>query len=184
MRRNLKRMTTGLVVVTAMTLLAPGSYAPVFADHTVDPSTSSTAAADTTQYVSMTFAEPIHPSLSCPGFPDVSCGMGLVIPLGQATEIVVFGAGCGGSCDRRTITLADGTIITDETASGGRCPQVCRPGPLELGRGTLTDVVIGGTGAYTGATGALTGTVSLEGSNARPAGTSTVKLSGTIHYEP
>ena len=184
MRRNSKRLTTRLVVVTALSLLAPGAYAPVFADHTVDPWTSSTAAADTTQFVSMTFAEPIHPSLSCPGFPDVSCGMGQVIPLGQATEIVVFGAGCAGTCDRRTITLADGTIVSDETASDGRCHQVCRPGPLELGGGTLTDVVIGGAGAYAGATGTMTGTVSLEGSNARPAGTSTVKLSGTIHYGP
>jgi len=51
------------------------------------------AAANTTQFVSMTFAEPIHPSITCPGFPDVSCGSGEVKPLGQATETVVFGAG-------------------------------------------------------------------------------------------
>jgi hypothetical protein len=145
---------------------------------------ASTATADTTQFVSVTFAEPIHPSQSCPGFPEISCGMGNVIPLGQATDLVIFGAGCGGTCDRRIITLADGTIIADETVTSVTCPQVCRPGPLELARGTITDVVIGGTGAYAGARGTLTGTVSLEGSNARPAGTSIVKLSGTIHNDP
>jgi hypothetical protein len=144
------------------------------------------AAANTTQLVSMTFAEPIHPSITCPGFPDVSCGSGQVKPLGQATEIVVFGAGCVGNCDLRTITLAGGSILAEETASGGTCPagDVCRPGPLELGSGSLTDVLVGGTGVYEGASGTLTGTVKLAGSNGYPAGTSIVKLSGTIHYDP
>jgi hypothetical protein len=144
------------------------------------------AAANTTQLVSMTFAEPIHPSITCPGFPDVSCGSGELKPLGQATETVVFGAGCGGTCDLRTITLAGGSIIAEETASGGACPagDVCRPGPLELGSGTLTDVIVGGTGVYEGASGTLTGTVKLAVSNRYPAGTSIVKLSGTIHYDP
>ena len=153
---------------------------------TVSAVLASQASANTTQFVTMTFAEPIHPSITCPGFPDVSCGTGEVIPLGQATEIVVFGAGCGGTCDLRTIYLGGGSLILEETEGGGTCPagNVCRPGPLELGRGTFTDVVIGGTGIYEGATGTLTGTVKLEGSNARPAGTSTVKLSGTIHYDP
>jgi hypothetical protein len=143
------------------------------------------AAANTTQFVSMTFAEPIHPSITCPGFPDVSCGSGEVVPLGQASEIVVFGAGCGGACDLRTIYLSGGSLIFEETVTGGSCPGgVCRPGPLELGRGDITDVLVNGTGLYQGATGSLTGTVKLEGSNARPAGTSVVKLSGTIHYDP
>ena len=78
-----------------------------------------------------------------------------------------------------------GSLILEETVSGVTCPGgVCRPGPLELGRGNLTDIVVGGTGIFEGATGTLTGTVRLEGSNARPAGTSLVKLSGTIHYDP
>jgi hypothetical protein len=135
-----------------------------------------------TQSVTMTFAEPIHPSLDCPGFPDVSCGSGQVKPLGQATDIVVFGAGCGGTCDLRTIYLAGGSLILEETVSDVVCPQVCRPGPLELASATLTDVVIGGTGMFEGATGTLTGTVRLAASNLRPAGTSTVKLSGTLRY--
>jgi hypothetical protein len=133
----------------------------------------------------MTFAEPIHPSITCPGFPDVSCGSGEVVPLGQATEIVVFGAGCGGECDLRTVYLSGGSLIFEETVTGGSCPGgVCRPGPLELSRGDISDVLVNGTGLYEGATGTLTGTVKLEGSNARPAGTSVVKLSGTIHYDP
>jgi hypothetical protein len=158
----------------------------LLAGATVTAVLASQASANTTQFVTMTFAEPIHPSITCPGFPDVSCGKGEVIPLGQATEIVVFGAGCGGTCDLRTIYLGGGSLILEETGGDGTCPagNVCRPGPLELGRGTFTDVVIGGTGIYEGATGTLTGTVKLEGSNARPAGTSTAKLSGTIHYGP
>jgi hypothetical protein len=47
---------------------------------------ASQASAKTTQPVTMTFAEPIHPSITCPGFPDVSRGTGEVVSLGQATE--------------------------------------------------------------------------------------------------
>jgi hypothetical protein len=147
--------------------------------------TVSGASANTTQFVSMTFAEPIHPSITCPGFPDVSCGTGQVIPLGQATEIVMFGAGCGGTCDLRTINLTGGSLIAEETSSDVKCPAVpvdCRPGPMEVGSATVTDTLIAGTGTYEGATGTLSGTIRLEGSNARPAGTSTVKLSGAIQY--
>jgi hypothetical protein len=147
--------------------------------------TASQASATTTQFVSMTFAEPIHPSINCPGFPDVSCGKGEVIPFGQATETVVFGAGCGGTCDLRFISLSGGSLIAEETLSDVKCPAVpvdCRPGPLEIGSATITDTLIGGTGTFAGATGTLSGTIRLEGSNARPAGTSTVKLSGAIQY--
>jgi hypothetical protein len=143
------------------------------------------AAANTAQFVSMTFAEPIHPSITCPGFPDVSCGSGEVVPLGQASEIVVFGAGCRGACDLRTIYLSGGSLIFEETVTGGSCPGgVCRPGPLELGRGDITDVLVNGTGLYEGATGTLTGTATLEGSNARPAGTSVVKALGDDPLRP
>src|SRR5207253_6469295 len=97
---------------------------------TVSAVLASQASANTTQFVTMTFAEPIHPSITCPGFPDVSCGRGEVIPLGQATEIVVFGAGCSGTCDLRTIYLGGGPLILEETEGGGTCPagNVCRPG--------------------------------------------------------
>ena len=157
----------------------------VFAIATVSCGLAAGAAANTTPFVSMTFAEPIHPSTTCPGFPDVACGAGEVVPLGQASETLVFGAGCGGACDLRTINLAGSSLILEETISDVSCPGgVCRPGPLEIGSGKLTDIVVGGTGIFEGATGTLTGTVRLEGSNARPAGTSVVKLSGTIHYDP
>jgi hypothetical protein len=146
---------------------------------------ASQAGANTTQFVTMTFAEPIHPTAStCPGFPDASCGRGEVIPLGQATDTVQFGAGCGGTCDLRTIYLAEGSLTLEETISNASCPGVCQPSPVERGHGTLTDVVIGGTGLYQDATGTLMGTVRLAGHNLRPAGTSMVKLSGTIHFDP
>jgi|tagenome__1003787_1003787.scaffolds.fasta_scaffold20964968_6 hypothetical protein len=111
-------------------------------------------------------------------FPDVSCGSGQVVPLGQATEVMVFGAGCGGTCDRRTINLARGSLILDETVTDSTCPQVCRPGPLEVGTASLSDVVIGGTGTYEGAT----GTVRAAISNARPAGSAVAELSGVISF--
>jgi hypothetical protein len=160
-------------------ILIAAAIAAVFA------ALASQAAANTTQFVTMTFAEPIHPSATtCPGFPDAACGTGEVIPLGQATETLQFGGGCGGTCDLRTISLAGGSLILEETVTNPTCPHVCRPGPLELGRGTLADLVIAGTGIYEGATGLLTGTVTAAVSNARPAGTSIVQLSGTIHYDP
>jgi hypothetical protein len=116
-------------------------------------------------------------------FPEGFGGSGEVVPFGQATETIAFGAGWGGTCDLRTITLAQGQIFLQETATG-ECATVCRPGPLERVTGTLADQVVGGTGLFEGATGQLTGTVSGAVSNARPAGAIAVKLSGTIHYDP
>jgi hypothetical protein len=57
-----------------------------------------------------------------------------------------------------------------------------RGGGLLLGGSTLTDVVIGGTGVFEHASGTLTGTVHVAISNVRPAGTSIVKLAGTINF--
>jgi hypothetical protein len=143
------------------------------------------ASASTTENITLTFAEPVQPALACPGFPDVSCGSGEIIPLGQATEIVVFGAGCAGTCDLRTIDLAGGSLILEETASNFTCPAgVCHRGPLEIVAADLTSVLIAGTGIYEGATGTLTGTAHFAISNARPAGAAIVTLSGTIHYDP
>jgi|SRR5215217_7907216 len=147
--------------------------------------TAATAWANTTTFISMTFSEPAQVDFrtGCAVFPDGFCGSGEVIPFGQATETIVFGVGCGGTCDLRTITLASGTIFLEETSSPG-CDASCRTYPVEQVIGSLTDTVIGGTGLFEGATGSLSGTVMGAVSNARPAGAATVRLSGTIHYGP
>jgi len=145
------------------------------------------ASAASTVSVSMTFAEAAHPDYlsGCPVFPEGFCGRGQVIPFGQATEMISFGGGCDGSCDLRTITLTSGDqLVLEETFVGGVCPSgSCHHGPVEGGgTGLVTDVVIDGSGVFFGASGTLTGTVRGATSNARPAGESSVKLSGTLAY--
>jgi hypothetical protein len=107
-------------------------------------------------------------------------GTANVVPYGHATETIVFGA-CGvvnGSrCDLRTVSVATGSISIHEFASNFTCPGACgSPGfpaafPGEL---MLTDVIAGGTGTFTGATGNLSGTVTGTGPESQ------IKLSGTI----
>jgi hypothetical protein len=157
----------------------------VFVASLVTFAPAAAAWANTTSFISATFSEPARVDFQtgCAVFPDGFCGRGEVIPFGPATETIVFGAGCGGSCDLRTITLAEGTILLKETSSGG-CDASCHTYPTEQVSASLTDTVVGGTGLFEGATGRLTGTVRGAVSNARPAGASTVRLSGTIHYDP
>jgi hypothetical protein len=142
---------------------------------------ASQAVANTTVPVRMTFTEPIVPGFvkGCPVAATGFCGSGEVIPLGHATETIEFGAGCGGTCDLRTINLAGGSIISEETFSNFACPGVC--GSRGLGfpiSGTLTDTIVGGTGIFKDATGSLTGTVRAAGLESQ------IKLSGTIHFDP
>jgi hypothetical protein len=149
---------------------------------------ASQATANTTVQVSMTFTEPIVPAFKsgdCPVVPDGFCGSGEVIPLGHATETIEFGAGCGGTCDLRTIYLAGGSILIEETFSDFQCPggqpEPCQSGQHGMGfpgSGTLTDTVIGGTGIFEGATGSLSGTVRAAGLQSQ------IKLSGTISFDP
>jgi hypothetical protein len=142
---------------------------------------ASHAAANTTTSVSMTFTEPIVPAFksgTCPVVPEGFCGSGEVIPLGHATEMIAFNAGCSGACDLRTITLAGGSIFLEETFSNEACPGVCQPNPAEPDFGTLTDTVIGGTGTFSGATGSLSGTVRAAGLQSQ------IKLSGTLSFDP
>jgi hypothetical protein len=41
-------------------------------------------------------------------------------PLRPATEMIAFGAGCGGGCDLRTVGITDGSLVVDETLSNGQ----------------------------------------------------------------
>jgi hypothetical protein len=141
--------------------------------------TSPAAAGTRDVAVTMKFAEPIVPAFKkgCPVAEDVFCGAGQVMPFGRATETIEFGA-CGPGCDFRTINLASGSILAEETFGDGTCPGSCHPNPAEPVSGTLTDVVVGGTGIFEGATGTLIGTVRASGPQSQ------VKLSGTITLDP
>jgi hypothetical protein len=137
---------------------------------------ASPAGAATTIPVRITFTEPVIPAVKsgdCAVFPDGFCGMGQVIPFGHATETIEFGA-CGEGCDFRTINLAEGSIFIEETFSDPECPGACQPNRAFPGSGTLTDVIVGGTGVFEGATGTLTGTVRAAGPQSQ------IKLSGSI----
>ncbi len=63
------------------------------------------------------------------------------------------------------------SIVIDETFSNCQCPGSCHPNPAETGSGTLTDLIVGGTGIFQGATGAP---LSAAGKQ------SLIKLWGTI----
>jgi hypothetical protein len=148
---------------------------------------ASQAMASTTVSVSMTFAEPVAPAFKsgdCPVFPEGFCGSGEVIPFGHATETIDFGAGCGGACDLRTIDLAQGSIVIEETFSDFTCRGSCHAGPTLPTSGTLTDVIVGGTGLFAGAAGELSGTVRTTAGVSTPIGQSQVQLSGSITLAP
>ena len=140
---------------------------------------ASPAIASTTTSVKMSFTEPIQPDVNsgCPalGLPQGGfCGNGDVVPYGNATEMIAFGAGCDGACDLRTINVAGGSLVLDETFSSPQCPGVCEPNPAAPDSGSLTDVIVAGTGIFHGAAGTLTGTVTAAGRQSH------VQLSGTV----
>lgn len=142
---------------------------------------SQATAGPATVAASATFAEPTVPALMNGCIPSPAygvCGSGEVIPFGLATDSVVFGGACGGTCDFRTITLPQGSIYADEFFSNPSCPGVCgshgRPGGPSFG--TLTDVIVGGTGMFQGASGTLIGSVTGAGR------TGVAQLSGTITF--
>jgi hypothetical protein len=134
------------------------------------------AHAASTVAVTMAFSEPVATAFTegCPVAPDGFCGVGQVSPYGRATETIDFFAGCGGGCDLRVVTLPQGTIVIEETFSDPACPGSCNGGPALPASGSLTDIVVGGTGIFVGATGALAGTVRVA------ARESQVRLSGTV----
>ena len=142
---------------------------------------SQAGAGSTTVPVSMTFAEPIQPGLvqGCPISPqDGLCGSGEVIPFGHAVETVRFGAGvgCGGSCDQRTIYLPEGSITSNEFFGDFACPadKCDHPGRGFPASGIVDDVIVSGTGVFSGAIGGYSGSVHAAGT----AGVAT--LSGSI----
>ena len=114
---------------------------------------SQATAGTTTVSVRMSFTEPIIQNVrsGCPVLVlDGFCGMGIVVPFGHATETILFGGDCGGACDFRTVKVAGGTLYLDEFFSDGSCPGSCQPNFAEPSSGTLTDVIVGGTGVFTG----------------------------------
>jgi hypothetical protein len=140
---------------------------------------SQAVAGPSTVAVRATFAEPLVPALNSGCLPSPAygvCGSGQVSPFGHATENVVFGGACGGNCDLRTINLAAGSIYADEYFSNPTCPGACRGRGATGGPsfGDLTDVIVGGTGVFAGASGTLTGSVTGAGL------VGVAQLSGTI----
>jgi hypothetical protein len=147
--------------------------------------TAGLAGASTTVAWSATFPEqfggPINSPFHCaPG--DTSCGSGEVTGLGQAQDLIVFHAGCGGACDVRTLTFADGsTIVMDETASNFQTPGNSANAPTQTSYGhpfslDLSDTIVGGTGRFAGASGTASGQVKIAG------GTAIISLSGTVTF--
>ena len=95
----------------------------------LSPPFGSQAVAATATSVSMTLVEAVVPDIHSGCFVPEGrlCGHGQVIPYGQATETIVFGGGCGGGCDLRTITPAGGSITLEETLSNVICRARASP---------------------------------------------------------
>lgn len=131
--------------------------------------------------VKASFTEGIAKQFGCSVQPAGNCGAGNVLPFGSATETILFGAACGGNCDLRTITVAQGTLMLDETFSSPTCPGACKIGHGRAGHqfsGTLTDVVVDGSGIFTNASGTLTGSVKSAGASIQ------ILLSGPLTLVP
>jgi hypothetical protein len=142
------------------------------------------ARASTTVAWKATFAEqfggPNHSPFICPA--GTSCGSGQVVGLGQAQDVIAFGA-CGPVCDVRTLTFDDGsTIVMHETSSNFQRPGNSGNAPGQLvGYGNpftldLTDTIVGGTGRFEGASGTASGQVKVAG------GTAIINLAGTVTF--
>jgi len=144
--------------------------------------------------VSISLAEPgLNPDCA---LSDGFCGAGVMKPFGQATETIEFGAGCGGTCDVRTVSVASGSLVLYESFSAPESDFYCPgpPGPCRPSQGfvfkpfraPLVEIVAGGTGVFAGATGTLTGALWGVGpaggsqSGELQGGTATIRLTGTI----
>jgi hypothetical protein len=145
------------------------------------------AGASTTVAWQATFPEqfggPNHSPFNCA--PGTSCGSGEVTGLGQAQDVIEFGA-CSTDdvfCSVRTLTFADGsTIVMDELFSNPQTPGNSGSAPGQaVGYGNpntldLTDTIVGGTGRFAGASGTASGQVKVAG------GTAIIHLSGTVTF--
>lgn len=126
------------------------------------------------------FGGPNHSPFSC--VTGDSCGSGEVNGLGQAQDVIVFGGGCGGACDVRTLTFADGsTIVMEETDSNPQTPGNSTEAQPVNSYGSpitfdLTDTIVGGTGRFAGASGTAGGQLKIAG------GTAIISLSGTVRF--
>jgi hypothetical protein len=143
------------------------------------------AGASTTVAWKATFSEPFggpnQSPFTCATTPGQSCGSGQLVPLGHVQDVILFGAGCAGSCDVRTLTFADGsTIVMDETELGFQFPGNSQPSPpTSYGNPvtiTLSDTIVGGTGRFAGASGSGGGDVLVAG------GVAIITLSGTVTF--
>jgi hypothetical protein len=147
--------------------------------------------ADTTVNAKASFTEGIPKQFGCtatPGPFGLSCGAGNMVPFGRVTtEFIQFGAGINCpdgpmTCDLRTITVAGGTLMSDEVFSSPSCPGQCNPGHGRGGHpssGTLTDTVVAGSGIFVDAIGdVLTGSVKGAG------GSTQILLSGPLTVVP
>jgi hypothetical protein len=139
------------------------------------------AGATTTVSWRATFPEPFggprHSPFDCA--PGTSCGSGEVTGLGFAQDVIAFGA-CGTNCDVRTLTFADGsTIVMHESEPGFQTPGNSQPNDRSYGNPVtifLSDVIVGGTGRFAGASGSAAGQVELAG------GVAVITLAGTVTY--
>jgi hypothetical protein len=107
--------------------------------------------------------------------PGGSCGSATISGLGHvAFQCVAFDA-CGPNCELRTLTFDDGsTLVIHESIVGARTPgsssNAGANAPMWL---LITQSIVGGTGAYAGASGSGTGRVNL-------AAGAVITVSGTI----
>jgi hypothetical protein len=144
--------------------------------------------ADTTVNVKASFTEGISKQFGCTapqGVFGTNCGAGKMVPFGSATEFIQFGSGINcpfgpTTCDLRTITVAQGTLVSDEVFSSPACSGACKShGVGRPGSGTLTDTVVSGSGIFVDAVGdVLTGSVKTAG------GSTQILLSGPITVVP
>jgi hypothetical protein len=143
------------------------------------------AGASTTVAWQATFPEqfggPNHSPFVCA--PGTSCGSGEVTGLGQVQDVIVFGGGCGGACDVRTLTFTDGsTLVLQESGSNFRTPGNSANAPGQQvsygnpGSSDLSDTIVGGTGRFAAASGTASGHVMVVG------GTAIISLSGTVTF--